>query len=172
MPRSQPSDDANDGDSGDVEYGIRRARMRTTLLHRDSSSLYPSHFIEVEYYLAASQHSLRMAMPFVHLVVDYASLFRHVIMVTMVVVLVDWQWQQRQCCPSVGGVCWQPLEGCALWTPVLSAKLGLREFLYRVYDATFLVFEEGKCHICCKFHYSKFGVGLNGHRTFSQKHEI
>ena len=78
MPRSQPSNDADDGDSSDVEYGIRRAMRDTTLLHRDSSSLYPSQFMEVEYYLAAAQHSLLMAMPFVHLLVDYASLFHHV----------------------------------------------------------------------------------------------
>ena len=78
MPRSQPSDNADGGDSGDVEYDIRLSRMRTTLLHCDSSSLYPSHFMEVEYYLAAAQHLLLMAMPFVHLLIDDTSLFHHV----------------------------------------------------------------------------------------------
>ena len=111
--------------------------------------------MEVEYYLAAAQHS-------------------PLTMVTMVAVAVavDEQWQQWQCRPSVGGARWRPLEECVPWTPILSAKSGLREFLYRVYDVTFFVFEEEKCHICCKFDYSKFEVGLNGHRTFSQKHEI
>ena len=86
MPRSQPSDDADDGDSvgSDVEYGIHRARRDTTLLHRDSSSLYPSQFMEMEYYLAATQHSLFMVIPFIHLLVHYDSVvFR---------LLALWQW--------------------------------------------------------------------------------
>ena len=47
----------------------------------------------------------------------------------------------------ISGACWQPLNCCALETPVLSAKLGLRVFLYRVYDVTFFVLEEKKCRI-------------------------
>ena len=80
MPRSQPSDDADDGDSvgSNVEYGICQARGDTTLLHSDSSSLYTLQFMEVKYYLVASQHSLLIVMPFTHLLVDYASLFLHV----------------------------------------------------------------------------------------------
>ena len=78
---SRPSNDADDEDSAgsdDVEYGIRRARRDTTFLHRDSSSLYPSQFLEVEYFLAAAQHSLVMTMTSVHLLVEYVSLFHHV----------------------------------------------------------------------------------------------
>jgi hypothetical protein len=78
---SHPSDDADDEDGvgiDDVEYGIRRPRRYVTLLHRDSSSLYPSQIMEVEYYLTAAQHSLVMAMPFIHLLIDHASLFHHV----------------------------------------------------------------------------------------------
>ena len=68
---SHPSDDDEDSaGSDDVEYGIRRARRDTSFLRRDSSSLYPAQFIEVEYYLAAAQHSLVTTMPFIHLLVD------------------------------------------------------------------------------------------------------
>ena len=79
---SHPSDDNADDEDGfginDVEYGIRRPRRDVTLLHRDSSSLYPSQIMEVEYYLTAAQHALVMAMPFIHLLIDHASLFHHV----------------------------------------------------------------------------------------------
>ena len=76
---SHPSDDDDDSaGSDDLEYGIRRARMYTSFLRRDSSSLCPAQFIELEYCLAAAQHSLVTTVPLIHLLVDYVSLFHHV----------------------------------------------------------------------------------------------
>ena len=66
---------------------------------------------------------------------------------------------------NIGGM----LAAPQLETPVLSAQSGLREFLYRVYDVTFFVFEEKKYHIHCIFDYNEYDIVLNGHRTFSQK---
>jgi len=44
-----------------VDHGVRRARRRTNFLRRDSSSLYPVQFMDIEVYMAAAQFALTMA---------------------------------------------------------------------------------------------------------------
>ena len=60
LPKDVPSN--NDTDSYvDVEYGVRRSWRRTNFLRRDSSSLYPVQFMDIEVYLTAAQFALSTA---------------------------------------------------------------------------------------------------------------
>ena len=55
-----PSD--SDVESGiEVEYGVRQSRRRTNFARRDSSSLYPVQFMDIEYYLAAFEFAMSTA---------------------------------------------------------------------------------------------------------------
>ena len=81
MARHSLNDDTKNKDSvgiNNLEYGICQARGGSTFLHRDSSSLYPSQFMDVDYYLAAAQYLLVTTMSYIHLLVNYVSLFHHV----------------------------------------------------------------------------------------------
>ena len=69
-----PPNDAIDFDSGSVEHGIRQSRRRTNFARRDSSSLYPAQFMELEVYTAASEEALRMALGLLPLVSLFMSL--------------------------------------------------------------------------------------------------
>lgn len=71
-----PSDDENYVD-GDLEFGVRRSRTRTTFSRRDSSSLHPAQFMEVEMYQAAAEHALHHTIVLFHIAALLVGLFHH-----------------------------------------------------------------------------------------------
>ena len=73
-PPPPPNDDTTDSDSVSVEHGIRQSRRRTNFARRDSSSLYPAQFMELEVYTAAAEEALRIAFGLLPLVSLFVSL--------------------------------------------------------------------------------------------------